>query len=55
MSWRMRCESTILCDSIDSWLAAVQLTDEYKSLYTRYFGAKSYDKMCRITTRDNVQ
>ena len=55
MSWHMRCENTILCDSIDSWLAAVQLTDDYKSLYTRYFGAKSYDKMCRITACDNVE
>ena len=55
MSWSMRRESTVLCDSIDSWLSAVQQGAEYKELYTRYFGNKNYDKMCRVGSLDYIE
>ncbi len=48
MSWMMRQESSILCDSINHWLMDIQQTNEFRELYTRYFGAKSYNKQQRI-------
>lgn len=48
MSWAMRPESVILHDSIDTWLSEIQETAEYKTLYTKYFGKKSYDQHLRI-------
>ena len=55
MSWCMRRESTVLCDSIDSWLSAVRQGEEYKELYTRYFGNKNYDKMCRVNSLNYME
>lgn len=51
MSWVMRPESSILRDSIDSWLSKIQHTDEYRELYTQYFGTKSFEKQQRIEQR----
>lgn len=48
MSWMMRRESSILCDSINHWLMDIQQTSEFRELYTRYFEAKSYNKQQRI-------
>lgn len=48
MSWTLRKESPILRDSIDSWLTQIQQTEEYKNLYTKYFGANKYNKHRRI-------
>ena len=36
-SWILQREDSTFCDSINSWLEAVKLTPEYKSLYDRYF------------------
>ena len=51
MSWVMHPQSPILCDSINSWLSDIQRTDQYRELYTRYFGTKSYEKQQRIEQR----
>lgn len=50
MSWTLHKESPILRDSIDSWLTQIQATEEYKELYTKYFGRSSYTKHRRIST-----
>ena len=55
MSWMMRKESTILCDSINHWLMDIQQTDEFRELYTRYFGAKSYNKQQRVNCMLYIQ
>ena len=44
MSWAMRKESTILCDSVNKWLARIKETEAYETLYTRYFGSHNYQK-----------
>lgn len=49
MSWTMRKESVVLCDSINHWLSQIQNTRDYKELYTRYFGSKAYNKHLRIS------
>ena len=36
-SWILQREDSTFCNSINSWLEAVKLTPEYKSLYDRYF------------------
>lgn len=48
MSWTLRKDSPILRDSINSWLDQIQRTEEYKELYTKYFGLKQYNKHKRI-------
>ena len=48
MAWTMRNESTELCDSINSWLMSIEKTEQFRELYTRYFGTKNYDKLQRI-------
>ena len=48
MSWTLRKESVVLCDSIDSWLSQIQQTDAYREIYTRYFGSRAYHKHQRI-------
>ena len=53
MSWTLRKESPILRDSIDSWLTRIQQTEEYKSLYTKYFGTNKYNKHRRISESSN--
>ena len=42
MSWTLRKESGALRDSIDLWLQEIQQTEEYKELYTKYFGRNKY-------------
>lgn len=49
MSWTLHKESPILRDSIDSWLTQIQVTEEYKELYTKYFGQSNYNKQRRIS------
>lgn len=53
MSWTLRKDSPVLRDSIDSWLTQIQETEEYKTLYTKYFGTKTYDKHRRISNEIN--
>ena len=48
MSWTLRQESVALRDSIDKWLSIIQEGEEYKNLYTRYFGKNIYNKHKRI-------
>lgn len=48
MSWTLRHESVALRDSIDKWLSIIQESDEYKQLYTKYFGKNIYNKHKRI-------
>lgn len=48
MSWTLRQESVALRDSIDKWLSIIQESDEYKQLYTKYFGKNIYNKHKRI-------
>lgn len=47
-SWMLHPKSVVLNDSINKWLAEIQKTEEYRLLYTRYFGTSSYDKFIRI-------
>ena len=49
-SWMLHPKSVVLNDSINKWLAEIQKTEEYRLLYTRYFGTSSYDKFIRINT-----
>lgn len=51
MSWVMRPESTILCDSLNRWISVIQQSDEYRELYTQYFGTKNFEKLQRIGQR----
>lgn len=48
MSWTLRQESIALRDSIDKWLSVIQESDDYKALYTRYFGKNIYNMHKRI-------
>ena len=48
MSWTLRQESVALRDSLDKWLSSIQESDEYRSLYTQYFGKNVYDIHQRI-------
>lgn len=48
MSWTLRQESVALRDSLDKWLSSIQESDEYRSLYTRYFGKNVYNIHQRI-------
>ena len=41
-------EGVALRDSIDKWLSITQESDEYKQLYTKYFGKNIYNKHKRI-------
>lgn len=48
MSWTLRKESGALRDSIDAWLQELQQTEDYKRLYTKYFGRSKYRLHNRI-------
>lgn len=48
MSWALHPESIALRDSLNTWLQQIQETNEYKSLYTRYFGTSNFNKHLHI-------
>lgn len=49
MSWTLKPSSTTLRDSLDLWLSQIQHTEEYQQLYTRYFGAKNYERHMQVS------
>lgn len=58
MSWTLRQESIALRDSLDKWLSVIQESDEYKSLYTRYFGKNTYNmhqRINKINNKDDIE
>ncbi len=58
MSWTLRQESIALRDSLDKWLSVIQESDEYKSLYTRYFGKNTYNmhqRINKINKKDDIE